>query len=297
LTPSLEGHLKLNWKSLICFGLGGLPLAILLGVFNFYLYGRIFSTGYEKTFLNYQTFTKIFNINYGVEPFSLFAWQFAPLSVKNYLETLPSILTPVSILLLGLLSPKLWRKNRRTFLIMTSWMIMFFGFYAFYFCTHTEWWYMRFILPAFPAIIIVILVTFQTLLDKLEPAMRKIALYVFTIFILAWSFYASFNLFNLNEKVYFEAAEYAKKNLSQDSIMVTMQTSGSLLHYTNFAILRYDNAEIDDIKKIQKAAIKAKRPIYALLFPHEEKVAKNRISGKWKKLKEIENCTLWCVNC
>jgi hypothetical protein len=69
-----------------------------------------------------------------------------------------------------------------------------------------------------------------------------------------------------------------------------MQTSGALLHYTDFPIIRYDLVDKKSLEEIEKI----QRPIYAMLFPFElEDALEKRFPGKWEKVTEVSPTTIW----
>ena len=73
-------------------------------------------------------------------------------SLRNYAAWLPVLVTPIGLLALGL--PVIVRRARRMAAVLTAWALSVVVFYAFYYHTHETWWYLRFLLPAFPPIIV-----------------------------------------------------------------------------------------------------------------------------------------------
>jgi hypothetical protein len=231
-----------------------------------------------------------------------FGLKYAPLSLKAYANYLPLELTPLIFLLLGLLIPTLWRRHFTAFLLSASWILAFFIFYTFYQFTHETWWYMRFLLPAFPAIIFVIVLVLQELFLKLKN-IEKILLSIFlSCGALVWFFCANLVLGSLQygksgqSCIHVEAANWSKDNLPNDSIIFSLELSGVFLHYTNFPIVRYDVAEKGDLEKIKKAVIAKKRPIYWAVEPYEIELLKIANSKKWQEIKKIGRITIWKQN-
>jgi hypothetical protein len=271
--------LGFNWRSWIYFGLGGFPGAVLLGALNYELYGKIFTTGYGDIS-------------------SILKWEFVPLSLDAYKLYLPLELTPLVILTIGLLLPSLWRRTPLIFLVTSIWISTFFIFYAFYLFTHETWWHMRFLLPTFPAILVVICITLRDISIELDNKKRSVVLLICAIFVFFWQVSSSTTLGSLNsgksDIIYLKTMEKAKELLPSDSIILAMQVSGTLTYYTNFPIVRWDTISSNDLQKIELAADKAKRPIYAILFPFE--LEQIQLSKEWIKTEDVDFVTIWKRN-
>ena len=124
---------------------GGAPGAALLVLFNLAAYGNAITTGYGDTR-------------------SLFGLSNLQSSLWNYAGWLPVLLTPLGLLALGL--PGIWRRAPRLVAVLLVWIAVFVCFYAFYFHTHETWWYLRFLLPAFPPLIVGSLWVGRVLLER-----------------------------------------------------------------------------------------------------------------------------------
>ena len=119
-----------NWRRWLGFVAGGLPLALLYMTYNYSAYGHVFASGYGR-----------------IDP--LLRWEYFPVSLAHYAKWMPILLTPFGLLALGL--PLCVRRFPRWTILLAAWGLPIVGFYAFYFHTHEIWWYLRFVLPAFPA--------------------------------------------------------------------------------------------------------------------------------------------------
>ncbi|MFI5336749.1 MAG: glycosyltransferase family 39 protein, partial [Opitutales bacterium] len=105
-----------RWAGLV---LGGLPCAVGLGVFNHAAYGSAFASGYTDVA-------------------DLLSPRWVPVTLGHYARWLPVVASPLVLAALGL--PWLWPRARRTVLVLGSWIVVWFGFYACYFHTHEYWW-------------------------------------------------------------------------------------------------------------------------------------------------------------
>ncbi len=98
----------------------------------------------------------------------------------------------------------------------------------------------------------------------------------------------------IGDEVYAEGAIWANENLPENSVILTMQTSGALLYYTKFKFVRYDQFEQNTFAQVERACVAANRPIYAMLFPFEtEQVLTERMPGQWTRINAIDQLTIW----
>ena len=112
-----------------------------------------------------------------------------------------------------------------------------------------EWSYLRFLLPAFPLVFVLIGAWFVTALRWLPPALRAVT------FVGALAAAASVNVvraqqelaFNMRryESRYSLAGRYLASSLHANSVVVTSQHSGSARYYANLPILRWDQLDVD----------------------------------------------------
>ena len=92
-----------------------------------------------------------------------------------------------------------------------------------------------------------------------------------------------------------ESAAWASANLPANAAILTMQTSGSFLYYTPFAIVRWDRCDRAALERLEGGALDAGTPLYAVFFPFEisEQRAFDRIPGKWSQVARVQDVTLW----
>ena len=73
-------------------------------------------------------------------------------------------------------------------------------------------------------------------------------------------------------------------------------TSGALVYYTDFAVVRWDHVQGDDWRRLRESAAHGRLTIYAMLFPFEiDDLAALRmhVPGDWVKVGTIEHVTVW----
>ena len=279
-----------RWLLLVA---GGAPAALFLALHNMAVYGAPIANTY--------------GIDYG----DLFAFDYLAGSLRNYVRWLPVLLTPIGVLALGL--PALVRQAPRLALMLLSWSVAFAGVYGFYYHTHETWWYLRFLLPAFPAFIVGSLWVGQTVAAGAAAGVEArfrlrvrtlpqsaIAAALLAAFILGHNYWWTEHFGVLDsgdgQRTYVKAAEWAQQHLPADAAVLAMQVSGTLFYYTEFSIVRWDHLNADDWRRLREGAAHGRRSIYAMLFPFEIDdlgALRMRVPGHWEKVGAIEHVTVW----
>ena len=278
-----------RWKPKIfaLFVLGGVPLALGFFAFNRVAYGHILQTGYGAIEL------------YRVVKVSNFAINF-----KNYVGWLVLGMSP--LILLGWLATAVdrqiqWRERG----LLLSWFGVFFLFYCFYEPYHA-WWFSRFLLPGIPALILGTLLVLQHVGARLAPKLAMSATMVqgaaaatllAIVFGFAWQNIQREYVLNIgiDQYVHSRSCRWADGQLPQQSLIVAMEMSGALNYYTNRSILRYDFARPDQWQTLTKRAAEKDYRWYALLMPHELTEAQKRVTGKWSKVGDYQQISLWQI--
>ena len=262
-----------RWLGLI---VGGLPGAFFLSLYNVRLYGKIVTTGYGDVSES-------------------FSGAFVMPALTNYAQWLPILLTPAVVLVLAM--PFLFRRiGGRLIAMLTVWILGFTGFYSYYFFTAETWWALRFILPAFPACILGLMVVGRAITTTWTPRLHDSAVWIAIVATLLWDGRWVVQQSALEaaegEHAFVEGTQWANLHIPDRAVVVCMQTSGALLYYTKFILLRYDFA--GDVKAIDRACDAANRPIYASLYSFETQTAlEERLPGKWTQVGTTRNVTFW----
>lgn len=272
LLPALLVLLGWDWKRLTLGILGGLPGAVWLAYYNHTLYGGALRSGYgpiEETF----------------------KWQYGPPTLLHFAYWL-AVLAPAALLVLPLAAP--WRQHRRDLLALLLWFGAIAGVYTFYEVSRETWWCLRFILPAFPPLILGSLLALQ----RLQARPRRIAAVALAVWALASSVYWSNRLHALmakeHERVYAESSLKAIELLPRNALVASFYTSGALYFYTDFPVLRWDLIGPEDFARYASLAAAAGRPICAVLFDDfEEEAQRSRMPGEWRRIGTVGRIGLW----
>lgn len=216
-----------RWRSLIGFCAGGLPLMLAVAAIHTHLYGAPWKAGYGS-----------------LEQY--YAWSYAPLNLSQFADWLIDTETPlIAVLLVPVvfvrrLSPPL----RFAVLAAAAFIASVWLSYLFY-TPFGVWWYLRFLLPAFPLMLLLAVIGLAWLLRRFVDARTIaavaliVAMPVFTLRVHTVRARGVFGL-SLGGVVYLSAAEYVRDRLPPNALIMTVQHSGSIRYYANRLTLRWD---------------------------------------------------------
>lgn len=286
LAPAIAIALGRNARAWLGCAAGGVPFAAALLGYNARAYGSAFTTGYG--FVG-----------------DAFAWANVPHNLAHFALWLPALIgAPLAVAALALpwlrVAGPDTATHRLASWLLGGWAITFVGFYASYWFAGETWWYVRFLLPAFPAIIFAGLLVLQQLAARGGRA-RSLAIGLLAVGLISQPLLQR-ELLNYSiregERRYFRACAWLNEHLPAGAIVASCQLSGAQYYYTAFPLLRWDQVPRDEMEKILPGLRAAQRPLYAALFKHEEESAmKEHLAGHWTKLHEIENdVSIWQLN-
>ena len=267
----------------ILFLLGGLPGAAFFFAHTVDAYGSLATTGY------------------GDASFA-FSLGFVPETLGHYARWLPLLLTPVVALNLTL--PFVGGEPARTRWLLLSWILAYGAFYSAYICTHETWWYLRFILPAAPPLVVGGLLALRSLAKRLpawaDPGRSPAAAAAVLALAVAQLGYADSRLHPFSvgaqERAYGRVADWMKDNLPKDAVCLSMQMTGAIVYYTPFTFIRWDSLDAGNVGRIDSVIRASGRPLYAVLFPFEvakEGVLDKRMPGHWTRVGNVEDVTVY----
>ena len=269
--------LGLDWRRWALFALGGLPGAIVLGFYNWSAYGEVLASGYQ-----------------GIP--GLLQGEVVCKTVFHYVIWVPVLLSPVAALVLGL--PWTPTGSVRNKVLLLAWILAICGFYAFYYFTHEVWWSLRFVLPAFPAIVIGAVLVLRHLAARITAGPPRWVLGVLlaagvVVWLLPWA--KSLYAFKIGreEAVYYEVVQRAREILPKDAVIVAMQGSGSLLFYSDFTFVRWDVMNATDAARLDAALAESGRPLYAILWEYEADQVAARLPGEWTRVEQVRHAWIW----
>jgi len=256
LAPALLAALPRNKRAYIQTAIAGAIVLAPLLIWNTKLYGGPFRTGYGS-------FTDMLALHY------------FPTRAIHYLKWTGVMLTPFAIL--GAFT-KRW--------LLALWWWPFFLFYCF-FESYNDWTYTRFLLPAYPALIIATLLVAQRISPRALPL-------IIVITALAFGFYFTKHrgVLQINKlESQYIAGVQRSSSIPADALVIAMQMSGARKYYLDDESLRWEWLDADRVAQIEQHV----RPDrwYAVLFPFEVDEVRKRVPGEWVKIDEYRDITIW----
>ena len=270
--------LRGSWKTWGLLILGGLPFVAIQIGYNLKAYGEIPTSGYGDVSTLLQS-------------------KFVAHNSIHFAHWIPQLLTPAIVLALAI--PWLLQYYPRLIPAMIAWIVGLIAFYIFYYHAGETWWYLRFILPVFPFLILAALMVAQRLAECIRrPLLRTILPLVILGTALSYQYHMNHQLdvthVKSADRAYYNTNEWLLNNVSDDAIMVAMQASGSLHYYTDYPLVRYDLTSPEKLTLILESARQHEQPIYAPLFPFEiDAVVTAKLGGDWEKVATVGYITIW----
>jgi hypothetical protein len=203
------------------------PAALFIGEVNRTLYGSPFSSGYGYTSSLYSLSHLWTNVR-----------QFTTWLVRS--ESVLVLLAVLPLLSRRFGGPWTTARNMTPLLAVVALACASYLFYL----PFDEWWYLRFLLPAFPILFLLLasaIVQGAGVIRRVSPAIvvagALIVLVAFRV-----HFVASRNLLGLGygEQRYAAVGQYIDRALPPNAVILTMQHSGSVRYYSGRLTIRHD---------------------------------------------------------
>jgi hypothetical protein len=287
--------LPMSIKSLIRFGLGGLPVAALFFTYNFAAFGSPFKVGYTAVgvhgWFRFATFTThlsqfVYWISILMSPTALFFWAATGINKSVH-----------------------WRDRA----MIISWFAGYYLLYCLYDLKYdydAHWEYTRFLLPGIPAVVLGFLLTIRRISDILTAWTgngdnKSIGRFVAPLLLLPVFATSVFQVYRYNAyKVGVgmeerkNAARLAGALIPQKSLIVSLEYNGTVKYYLDRYSLRFDFIHPEQWKVVKDRVDEKGYQLYALLFYDEEpRMAQGKIPGKWTLIDTFYgHTTLWKID-
>ncbi len=242
------------------YSAGVIPGCVVIGVLHWAWYGSPFKSGYGS-----------------IE--TIYHWQNALPNLARYPRWVAESQTP--LVALAFAAPMLVSRVSQTGrvggdarVIATSWiglMLLVLASYLLY-EAFNAWWFVRFMLPAFPPLLVLTTVSIVALSLRLPPLPRVLVPSVL-IAVMAWhgltyaTDHAAFNA--RTERKYAAVADYVSKRLPRNAALLSMQHSGSIRYYSGRATVRFDHIAPGQLESTLAALTDAGYRPYILVEPWE----------------------------
>jgi len=196
------------------------PFVLFVGVLNHHLYGSALQSGYGDT----TSLFSLKNLNVNASQFSRWLWD-----------------TQGPLVFLCVLAPLLRPRAGRAALL--AFVLGVFACYLLYTPFHA-WWFLRFVLPAFPAIFALAADAVWAASSKGGRKAHVVSMLVFTLVCMDWGvrFAKTQAVLDLGdgEQKYADVGRFIARELPARAVVISIQHSGSVRYYSGRLTLRYD---------------------------------------------------------
>jgi hypothetical protein len=278
--------LALPWRlrSLAFFVAGGVPAAIAVGAFNYAAYGAVVASGYSMSD-------------------SRLALSYLAPRAAHFAVWISRFLTPVPLLLLVV---SIWRAIRgdRRHLVLLAWAFGVVGFYVFYLNSNDAWWYLRFILPALPAVLLAAALVAWDLYGELVGSraggVARTAAGAFLVVVVAaavalssW-FIVDGQLWRIGrgEAVYPHAVAELERRAGDRSAVISDLFSGATYFYSALPTARSDNMSKATAQQLRDEARKSGTTLLALVSDSEVADVRAKVPGSWEEVWRFEHTAI-----
>ena len=147
-----------------------------------------------------------------------------------------------------------------------------------------EWWYVRFLLPALPLMLLSSAVCIVYFVERLPPATRTPVLVIGVALLCGWTLRVAdarlaFDLHRL-ERRYAVTGAFIARQLPPNAIVLAVHQSGSVRHYSGRTTIAWDAIDPGELDAAVDALARRKREPYLLLETWEESVFRQRFRGR-----------------
>lgn len=261
-------------RRLLLFATGLLPGYLGVATLNTYLYGSPLASGYGS-------------VDY------LYRWTNLQANAARYPRWLLQTQTP--IVLLAIVAPFLCWRARRDARLQLAWTTaaMWWCFVAAVICSYllyrvfNEWGYVRFLLPAYPPLLVLTVVSLAYLLAPLRRLGRLVpdfaaaaAVALVTWHGVSYAVEGRLLAFWKDEARYATAGHWVSAHLPERAVLLSGQHSGSARYYSGRLTVRYDlippsalDIVVTDLRRLGYAP-------YLLLDDFEEADFRRRFNGQ-----------------
>jgi hypothetical protein len=216
-----------------------------------------------------------------------------------YVRWLPLLLSPIVFVAPAIVA--LYRLSPRISAVLASWAIAYLAFFSAYRWTHEQWWFLRFLLPAAPALIVAGLVVSHYWLSIFKERYSETVRRILPLFLLAAAISVEVRqsgpfreacAIGHGERKYGRVSAWLNAHVPADSAIVMSQASGALFYFTHFTLLRYEDMNPSISRRVASTLQSEHRSLFAVLFPFESERLKN-LPGKWVRVVSVDDVSIW----
>jgi hypothetical protein len=212
---------------------------------------------------------------------------------------LPLLLSPIVVIAPVILA--FAGSQPRVTAVLAAWALAFIAFYAPYRWTHEQWWFLRFLLPAAPALIVAGLFVLHQLLEKARGRIPGSLGRLLPVLLVAAAIGVELGqtlpfreaiAIGHGERKYGRISAWLNSHAPGNSAIVVSQASGALYYFTDFTLLRFEEMSPAMYQRVRASVQAEGRPLFAVLFPLEVDVL-NRLPGPWVRVALVDDVGIW----
>jgi hypothetical protein len=254
-------------EPLLQYALGILPGVVAVVILNTVLFGGPLTSGYGSVF-------------------ELYGFGLLPANVRNYGGWMVQTQTVLIVLALvplfvrdALPEPRAGVSTRRCLAAMVGLTFLSYLFYA----PFDHWFYLRFLLPAYPALFVLQAVALRWVASKVPVECRVTAAAIVCAVVVPFGVnvgrQAGIFAVAAYEGRYVRAANEVASRTPADAVVLSVQHSGSVRYYANRITLRYDALQEDALDAALRDLAARRRRAYLVVDDWEEKEFRSRFSA------------------
>ncbi len=265
-------------RTWLAFAAGGAPFAAFQLAYGAAAFGSPWKTGYRSLLSEGMAFSNF------------------PARARHYAFWTARLLSP--------LVPLGWitlAADRRVTLrdrgVLLTWFTPFFLFYAFY-GPYEAWWYTRFLLPGYPALLLGALLAARDFVAGSVPVRRWRSAAAGLLVLVALAVEIRYvtkervHKFYKGERVHPQACAMARRRLPPNAIVLSMQMSGALQYYTDLTYAMWNWMDADRFAALRVSTESRGFLWYALLADFEVAEVEKAHLGEWREIDRVRDVSL-----
>ena len=265
-------------KTWLAFAAGGAPFAAFQLAYGAAAFGSPWKTGYRSLLSEGMALSNF------------------PARARHYAYWTARLLSP--LVPLGWITLAADRRvPRRDRWVLLTWFAAFFLFYAFY-GPYEAWWYTRFLLPAYPALLLGALLAARDFVVGGAPARRWRTAGAALAVVLALAVEIRYvtkeqvHKFYKGERVHPQACAMARRRLPPNAIVLSMQMSGALHYYTDLTYAMWNWMDEARFETLRVSTESRGFRWYALLADFEVPEVEKAHLGEWREIDRVRDVSL-----
>jgi hypothetical protein len=245
------------------FALACAPFVLFVGWLFNHLYGSPLRSGYGDNA-------------------ALFGWGYFASNIVKYPAWIWETQGPF-IFLFPLSAVFARRSGLAVRLLLLLFVAMILGCYLFY-LSFDAWWYLRFLLPAFPVMFILAADAVWNAAERFGRPVRNAAIALFALGAVGYpamdALQRDILAVGRGERKYADVGRYTQRMLPPNAIVITMQHSGTVRHYAGRVTMRYDYLMPDWLDRAVAHLVRIGYEPYLLLDDWEVPIFREKFASQ-----------------